>query len=85
MVMTEIKLLRLRRGMLQVQLAQQAPIARGRLSEIECGLVTPRPDELERLARVLGVSVETLTSTAAPPDTQRPLPHPVAASTGGHR
>jgi hypothetical protein len=30
------------------------------------------------------VSVETLTSTAASPDTQRP-PHPVAASTGGRR
>ena len=53
MRLTQIKLRRLERGLLQIELAQRAHINRGRLSEIENGHLQPRPDELERIAQVL--------------------------------
>ena len=60
MKLTTIKLQRLKQGRLQIETAREAKIARARLSEIENGHVAPRPDELQRLARVLGVSASSL-------------------------
>ena len=62
MRLTAIKLRRLERGLLQIELAQHAQIARCRLSEIENGHVSPRRDEIRRLATALGVPIETLIS-----------------------
>lgn len=55
MKLTAIKLHRQRAGLLQIETAIQAQIARARLSEIENGHLRARPDEIERLAKVLGV------------------------------
>ncbi len=63
--LTRLKLLRLQAGLLQLQVAQRSKIARARLSEIECGYVDPRPDELRRIAQVLGVPIEQLREPAA--------------------
>ena len=60
MRLTKMKLRRLERGFLQVELAHRANIARCRLSELENGHIEPRPDEIERLASALNVSVESL-------------------------
>ncbi len=55
MRLTRIKLRRLEAGLLQVELSQRAHIARARLSELECGHVPARPDELTRIAAALGI------------------------------
>lgn len=60
MPLTSIKLARLRADRRQVEVVLATGIPRARYSEIECGYIQPRPDELERLAVVLGVSVEAL-------------------------
>ena len=60
MRLTKIKLRRLERDLLQVDVARRAGIGRSRLSEIECGHAAPRPDELVRIARALGVDVGLL-------------------------
>jgi transcriptional regulator with XRE-family HTH domain len=60
MRLTTIKLRRLERGFLQVELAQRANIARCRLSELENGHIEPRLDEIERIARALDVPAEAL-------------------------
>jgi transcriptional regulator with XRE-family HTH domain len=60
MRLTEIKLERLRRGLRQLELAQLTGISRCRLSEIECGWIAPRADELERIARALDVPLACL-------------------------
>jgi transcriptional regulator with XRE-family HTH domain len=61
-MLTRIKLRRLERDLPQVVVAQRADIPRARLSEIECGYIEARPDELARIARVLGVPVDTLSA-----------------------
>jgi transcriptional regulator with XRE-family HTH domain len=61
-MLTPIKLRRLERDLPQVVVATRAGIPRARMSELECGYVQPRADELARLADVLGVSVNALTS-----------------------
>ncbi len=38
--------------------SQRARVSRGRLSEIECGLVSPSPEELHRINRALTELVE---------------------------
>lgn len=60
MRLTPLKLRRLERGVLQIELARRAKIARCRLSEIECGHIQPRHDELVRIAKVLGVGINAL-------------------------
>ncbi len=60
-----IRLQRVLAGLKQIQLAQAARISCPRLSQIECGYVPPRPDELARLAKVLGVDVNVLGGKAA--------------------
>ena len=66
MRLTRIKLYRLQSGLRQIELAQRADIARCRLSELECGWIEPRAEELKRLARALGVSVENLAAEVRP-------------------
>jgi len=62
MRLTQYKLARLERGLLQVELAQKAKIERSRLSMIENGHVLPRTDELQRLAEGLGLNTDALRS-----------------------
>jgi ribosome-binding protein aMBF1 (putative translation factor) len=57
---TPFKQARCVRGLLQVELAQRARIDRWRLSRIENLWLAPTPDELERIAAVLGCPVENL-------------------------
>lgn len=57
---TPMKLRRLERGVLQIELAARTKITRSRLSEIECGHVEPRAEELERIAQALDVPVAAL-------------------------
>lgn len=59
-MLTKIKLTRLKAGKLQIEVAQSARIARSRLSEIENGHVTPKPDESARLAAALGCPISAL-------------------------
>lgn len=65
MHLTAIKLCRLHRDLLQVDVAHRARIPRARLSEIENGHVEPHRTELERLADVFACSVDALRSSSA--------------------
>jgi transcriptional regulator with XRE-family HTH domain len=60
MRLTTIKLRRLEKGILQVQLAASANMPRARLSEIENGHLAPKGDELTRIALALAIPVEKL-------------------------
>ena len=59
--MLAIKILRLLRKQSQWELGQAAQITNYKISQIECGKLTPTPEELQRLADALGTSPETLT------------------------
>lgn len=59
--MLTIKILRLLRKKSQWELGQAAQITNYKISQIECGKLTPTPEELRRLADALGTSPETLT------------------------
>ena len=56
MRLTKIKLARLARDRHQFEIAASAGLAQSRLSWIENGHATPSADELERIARALGVT-----------------------------
>jgi transcriptional regulator with XRE-family HTH domain len=58
--------LRNRLGMTQRALARRAGLRPARLSKIERSLKQPRLDELDRLAQILGVSLETLAYGESP-------------------
>jgi transcriptional regulator with XRE-family HTH domain len=60
MRLTSLKLCRFERGVLQLELAKRAEIAYARLSEIENGRAEAHPEELERIAAVLDVPLDTL-------------------------
>ena len=60
MRLTPVKLCRFERGVMQMVLAKRAAIACDRLSEIENGHAQAHPDELQRIAAVLGVSLDAL-------------------------
>jgi|ERR1700687_84092 len=62
---TKLKKARLERGLLQIELASVARIARCRLSEIENGHLQPTSDERRRLAAALGMSVGALQNAAS--------------------
>lgn len=47
-------------AMTQAELEQAAGMSHNLVSRIECGIVSPRLDTLERLAKALNVSVEQL-------------------------
>jgi transcriptional regulator with XRE-family HTH domain len=65
--LTPLKLRRLERALLQIEVAQRAGIARSRLSELENGHVRPRLGELERLGRTLGIAADALSDSEPPP------------------
>ena len=52
--------LRMRRGLLQRELAETADVTEPAVRNYELGLRTPRPQQLEALARALGVAPDTL-------------------------
>ncbi len=60
MQLTSLRLRRFERGLLQMVVAKRAEMSCGRLSEIENGRAEPRPDELQRIAQVLGLSPQHL-------------------------
>ncbi len=68
MRLTKTKLARLQANVLQIDLARRADINRARLSEIENGHCRPRPEELRRIANVLGIpEAEVCGEHPAPP------------------
>ena len=54
--MKNLKLHRLIRNLTQIELAHRSGVAASRISLIECGYVSPSPQDWERLAQALGVS-----------------------------
>jgi transcriptional regulator with XRE-family HTH domain len=60
MRLTNLKLRRFERGLLQMEVAKRAAIPCGRLSAIENGSAAPQPDELQRIATALGVPAQRL-------------------------
>ena len=56
-----IEFLRRERELTQWQLGLAAEITNYKISQIECGKLTPTSEELQRLADALEVSPETLT------------------------
>lgn len=59
--MSPIKILRLDRELSQWELGLAARITNYKISQFECGKLTPTPEELQRLADALETSPETLT------------------------
>ncbi len=57
-----VRLRRVERGERAVEVAMRAALHPSRLSVIENGWVSPRPDELKRLARALRCPVSALVS-----------------------
>ena len=83
---TTVKLRRLERRLLQIEVAKRAAVACSRLSAIENGDVEAQPDELERIAAALDIPAQELetkyASHRAPTSRTRSvvrLLHPVAA------
>jgi len=62
MVLTPIRFERLRRGMLQWQLAKQAGIPESVMSRIETGRITATPEQLRKIALALDVELERLSA-----------------------
>ena len=56
-----IEFLRRERELTQWKLGQAAQITNYKISQFECGKLTPTPGELQRLADALGTSPDTLT------------------------
>jgi DNA-binding XRE family transcriptional regulator len=56
-VKSPLRMLRILSGQTQVQVGNASEINPARISLIENHLVTPRPDEKEKLAAALGLSV----------------------------
>lgn len=60
LVALRIKELRVKKGLSQRKLAELAAIPKTNLGDIETHKKLPRQDELEKIARALGVSVDEL-------------------------
>lgn len=60
MRLTKIKLLRLRKGLLQWELARRVGIGESQMSKIETARVVPADDVLKRIAEALEVPVAAL-------------------------
>ncbi|HEX5132083.1 MAG TPA: helix-turn-helix transcriptional regulator [Candidatus Krumholzibacteria bacterium] len=58
--LSRFKMIRLERGLRQIDIARVAGVAEGYVSRIETERVTPSRALLERLAAALGVTVEYL-------------------------
>ena len=59
---SRIKLARMKRGMRQLDVAVKVGIGETRLSRIETGRETPDPELIAKIAEVLGVSHQEITS-----------------------
>ena len=57
---SRIREFRTRCGLLQRELAEMAGVTESAVCNYELGLRTPRPQQLEALARTLGVALDTL-------------------------
>jgi hypothetical protein len=57
---TAVKLRRLERHLLQIEVAKRAAVACSRLSAIESGEVEAQPEELQRIAAALDISAQEL-------------------------
>ena len=57
---TAVKLRRLERHLLQIEVAKRAAVACTRLSAIENGDVEAQPDELQRIAAALDIPAQQL-------------------------
>jgi transcriptional regulator with XRE-family HTH domain len=57
---TAVKLRRLERRLLQIEVAKRAAVACSRLSAIENGDVEAQPDELQRIAAALDIPAQEL-------------------------
>jgi transcriptional regulator with XRE-family HTH domain len=86
MKFTPLKLRRLERRLLQIEVAKHAAVPCSRLSAIENGEVDAQPDELERIAAALDIPAQELgtknASHRAPTSRTRSvvrLLHPVGA------
>lgn len=64
-MLSPIKRVRLEQGRPQFQVAAEVGIHPARLSLIETGRASAKPDELTRLAHALGVAVDVLQQPAA--------------------
>jgi transcriptional regulator with XRE-family HTH domain len=60
MRLTELRLRRFERGLMQIELARRTGIAWFRLSKIENGQVVAQPDELHRISTVLNIPTDQL-------------------------
>ena len=60
MPLTRIKLLRLKRGLYQWQVAQAIGVNESVLSKLETGRAKPSEEQLSKIATILEVSVEDL-------------------------
>lgn len=71
----KVTLLRGRRGLLQAELAELAPVSVDTIRRLEQGRFTPSPSTLERIATALNTTLDYLTTPLplAPP---RATPHP---------
>ena len=64
--MYKMRLLRLVRGLTQIDLAQQSGVSASKISLLESGRIAPSEVDLERLAHVLEAPVEALLMKVAP-------------------
>lgn len=58
--LTKLKLTRIEHERAQIEVAMQAGINPTRMNRLENGWVQPSPEELRRIAEVLGTSTEAL-------------------------
>jgi transcriptional regulator with XRE-family HTH domain len=65
MKFTPLKLCRLERRLLQIEVAKRAALPCSRLSAIENGDVEAQPDELQRIAAALDISAQELEAKCA--------------------
>jgi transcriptional regulator with XRE-family HTH domain len=70
---TVVKSLRIQRGMALAELARQAGISKGHLSQIENHRQEPRVELAVRIAQLLGVTVEDLISARSEPAIECPV------------
>jgi len=64
--MTQLRAIRLRRGLSQTQLAERTGLARPYLSQLEAGIKSGSLDTLKLLAEVLGVTTDDLLGSSIP-------------------
>lgn len=80
--LTQLRTIRMQRGLSQTQLAQQAQIARPYLSQLESGIKSGSIETLKVLAETLGVTtddlitdIDSVPETASRIDERKPEPN----------